>query len=219
MEHAILLARDRRLVGVAKSRRRFDQRLQHGLQVEGRAADDLEHVGRGGLLLKRFAQLVQQAGVLDRNDGLRREVGDELNLLFREWPDLLAVDADSPHQRTFLEHWNADKRACSGELDEWGVRIGLFCREVRNMDHLLRLQTAARHYREFRIALSQLFELRRSAVHGNHSRFISFEQRQHAELSFANAYSVRQHRLEHWLQSAGRPTDDLKDFGCGGLLL
>ena len=44
------------LVGVAKSCGRFDQRLQHGLQIEGRAADDLEHVGGGGLLLLRFAR-------------------------------------------------------------------------------------------------------------------------------------------------------------------
>ena len=43
---------------------------QHRLQIEGRAADDLEHVGGGGLLLQRFAQLVEQARVLDGDDGL-----------------------------------------------------------------------------------------------------------------------------------------------------
>jgi hypothetical protein len=42
-------------VGVAQACRRFDQRLQHRFEVEGRPADDLEHVGGGGLLLKRFA--------------------------------------------------------------------------------------------------------------------------------------------------------------------
>ena len=29
-----------------------DQRIQHCLQIEGRAADDLEHVSGGGLLLQ-----------------------------------------------------------------------------------------------------------------------------------------------------------------------
>ena len=29
-----------------------DQRFEHRHKVEGRAADDLEHVGRGGLLLQ-----------------------------------------------------------------------------------------------------------------------------------------------------------------------
>ena len=33
---------------------------------------------------KRFAQLVEQAGVLDRDDGLVGEVGDQLDLLIGE---------------------------------------------------------------------------------------------------------------------------------------
>ena len=32
----------------------FDQRVEHRLQIEGRAADDLEHVGGGGLLLQQI---------------------------------------------------------------------------------------------------------------------------------------------------------------------
>ena len=66
--HAVLVIprpHDNAMVGFAKPRRRLDQRVKHGLQVERRAADDLEHVGSGGLLLQRFAQLVEQARVLD----------------------------------------------------------------------------------------------------------------------------------------------------------
>ena len=65
---------DGRHVGLAQPRRRFDQRIEHGLQIERRAADDLEHVGGGGLLLQRFAQLVEQPRVLDGDDGLGGEV-------------------------------------------------------------------------------------------------------------------------------------------------
>ncbi len=36
----------------------FGQGRQHGFQVEGRAADDLEHVGGRGLLLQGFRQIV-----------------------------------------------------------------------------------------------------------------------------------------------------------------
>ena len=32
------------------------KRIEHRLQIERRAADDLEHVGGGGLLLQRFAE-------------------------------------------------------------------------------------------------------------------------------------------------------------------
>src|SRR5262249_14425094 len=41
-------------VGLAKARRRFDECVEHRLQIEGRAADDLENVGGGGLLLERL---------------------------------------------------------------------------------------------------------------------------------------------------------------------
>jgi hypothetical protein len=53
------------LFGIAQAACRFDQRIEHRLQIEGGAADDLEHVGGGGLLLERLAQLVEQPGVLD----------------------------------------------------------------------------------------------------------------------------------------------------------
>src|SRR5262249_52559766 len=51
-------------VGLAKPGCRFDERIEHRLQVERRPADDLEHVSGGRLLLKRFAQLVKQPRVL-----------------------------------------------------------------------------------------------------------------------------------------------------------
>jgi hypothetical protein len=41
----------------AKSRRRLDQRVKHSLQVECRAANDLEHVGSRRLLLQRLVAL------------------------------------------------------------------------------------------------------------------------------------------------------------------
>ena len=64
----------------------------------GRAADHLEHVGGGGLLLQRLAQLVEQAGVLDRDDGLGGEVLHQLDLLVGERAHLLAVDDDGADQ-------------------------------------------------------------------------------------------------------------------------
>ena len=38
----------------AQPRRRLNERLEHSLQVEGRTAYDLEHVGGGRLLLQRM---------------------------------------------------------------------------------------------------------------------------------------------------------------------
>jgi hypothetical protein len=42
-----------RLVRAAKSRGRLDQRVEYGLEVECRAADNLQNVGGGRLLLPR----------------------------------------------------------------------------------------------------------------------------------------------------------------------
>src|SRR5262249_31451648 len=58
-EHSILLPSHRGVVGAAKAASRFNERLQHRLEIKGRATDDLEHVGGGGLLLERFAQLLR----------------------------------------------------------------------------------------------------------------------------------------------------------------
>src|SRR5262249_57939048 len=43
---------------LAQPCRRFDQRIEYGLQIESRATDHLEDVGGRGLLLQRFAEIV-----------------------------------------------------------------------------------------------------------------------------------------------------------------
>src|SRR5262249_40140229 len=83
-----LLTRDGAHIRFAKVGRRFGERIEHGLQIEGRAADDLEHVGGGGLLLQRFreivgalAQFVKQSRVFNSNDCLGGEGLEQCNLL------------------------------------------------------------------------------------------------------------------------------------------
>ncbi len=66
----IFLTRDGRHVCVTQPRGGFSQRVEYRLQIERRAADDLEHVGGGGLLLEGFAQLVEHPRVLDGDHGL-----------------------------------------------------------------------------------------------------------------------------------------------------
>src|SRR5262249_39468450 len=83
--------------GVAEMRGRFDQRIEHRLQIEGRAADNLEHVGGGGLLLQRFAQLVEKAGVLDGDDGLGGEALNQFDLLVTERARLSADRNDAKY--------------------------------------------------------------------------------------------------------------------------
>src|SRR5262249_53923314 len=98
--------RDVRLVRTAQARRRLDQRVEHGLQIEGRAANHLEHVRGRGLLLQRLAQLVEQAGILDGGNSLTSEILHQLNLFVRERLD------DRP-----CEHKYADRPPLSQERD------------------------------------------------------------------------------------------------------
>src|SRR5262249_29423394 len=49
-------------IRAAKACSRLGERVEHRLQIEGRAADDLEHVGGGSLLLQRFGE-VARAGL------------------------------------------------------------------------------------------------------------------------------------------------------------
>src|SRR5262245_23306730 len=104
-------------VRLTQAGRRLDERIEHRLQIERRPADDLEHVGSGSLLLQRFAQLVEQAGVLDGEDSLGGEVIDQRNLLVGERPNLLTVDGDCADQRILFEHWHHQEGPGTEGLD------------------------------------------------------------------------------------------------------
>src|SRR6516162_10022154 len=92
-----LLAMHDRNICIAQSRSRLRQRIEHGLQIERRAADDLEDVGGRGLLLQQLPQLVQQSDVVDRDGRLVSEGLNQSDLLVRERPDLLqGINAHDP---------------------------------------------------------------------------------------------------------------------------
>src|SRR5262245_12242242 len=59
IKDSILLTSNNSLLGIAERRRRLNESLQHGVQVESRTADDLEHIGGSGLLLERLTELTQ----------------------------------------------------------------------------------------------------------------------------------------------------------------
>src|SRR3974390_3736670 len=92
------------VVSLAQARRRLYKRVEHGLHVERRTADYLEHVGGGCLLLEGFAQLVEQPRVLDGNDGLRGKIANQLNLLVDKRAYFLTIDGNGPDDLVRLEH-------------------------------------------------------------------------------------------------------------------
>ena len=104
--------------------------FEHRLQIEGRAADDLEHVGGGGLLLQR---VLPRSSLSSRVFSIAMTAWsakfcDQLDLLVGERADLLAIDDDDADQLVVLEHRHAttpcepggdsDRRSC-GHRHPW----------------------------------------------------------------------------------------------------
>ena len=87
-----LFEEDRAPAAAREPHRRVDQRLQHAVEIEHRAADDLQHVGGGGLLLQSLLRLVEQPRVLDRDDGLIGEGADDFGVFSRECAGFASVE-------------------------------------------------------------------------------------------------------------------------------
>ncbi|MFZ1152920.1 MAG: hypothetical protein WAR76_24835 [Xanthobacteraceae bacterium] len=108
MEPAALVQKNNRIISVAMPRGRLDERIEHRLKIEGRAANDLEHVGSGGLLLERLPQFVEQPRVLDGDDGLSGEVCNQRDLLVGERPDLDPPNRDDADDPIFSQHRHSE---------------------------------------------------------------------------------------------------------------
>jgi len=114
--HSIRLAAasgKQRQFGVAQPRRSFGQRVEHRLQIKGRAADDLQHFARRGLVFERFfevararVQFIEQPDILDRDDGLVGEGLQEIDLRLRKRRDVTALDVDCPDRDAVAQHWH-----------------------------------------------------------------------------------------------------------------
>src|SRR6516164_9489770 len=92
LQHVVAPAVHRRKVGAAEARHSLCQCVEHRHEVDGGAADRLEHVCGGGLLLQRLREimrlglhLAEQADVADRDHGLVGKGLQQFNLFLAEW--------------------------------------------------------------------------------------------------------------------------------------
>ena len=92
----------------------MDQRVKHRLQIEGRAADNLEDIGRRSLLAQGLLKLArarllgfEQARVLDGYNSLTCKILKKLNLLVGERSYLLAIDGEDTNKAVlFYQRYN-----------------------------------------------------------------------------------------------------------------
>ncbi|HMH54535.1 MAG TPA: hypothetical protein VK548_30145 [Candidatus Acidoferrum sp.] len=102
MEDLAVEPEDMATACATESRRVLDERFEHRLKIERRAADDLEDFAGGGLLLERFAEIVvaclklgEKSHVLDRDHRLVGKGLEERDLLVGERVDLGPPKRDS----------------------------------------------------------------------------------------------------------------------------
>src|SRR3954467_10468365 len=82
----------------------FGYSIECWLHVGGRTGNDAEYLSGRGLLLQSLLRLADQARVLHRDDGLRREVLQQRDLLIGEGAHFLPVDCENPqHSIVFAQ--------------------------------------------------------------------------------------------------------------------
>ena len=107
---------DRYSVRLAEPSRRLDEGIEHCSQIEGRTANDFEHVGGGRLLLQRFTQFVEQPRVPNGDDGLSREALEKFDFPLVESSYLLTVDNYCSNYFAVLEHRHDKERSHAADL-------------------------------------------------------------------------------------------------------
>ena len=123
-----ILFKNGALFGLTKLGGGCGERAQHGLQFEGRAADDLEHVGGCRLLLQRLAKLAEETRVFGRDHGLGREIRQQINLFLAKWCRLPAVNRKRTHELIVLEHWHIEDCSELSKIDrshEYGFALNV----------------------------------------------------------------------------------------------
>ncbi len=184
----------------------------------------LQHLRRGGLLLQRLPQFVEQPRVLDGDDGLGGEILHQFDLLVGERPDLAAVNADHSDQRVFLEHRHVQRWSALRQLDNR--------RRQDRTPVCRRSAMCSRAFRMMRLRLAAPAEWRSPASSSRELRVIGWgvmhcatrETPPSCSISVPNlASQIRvafaSMALKHRLQFAGRRADDSQHLAGRRLLL
>src|SRR5262249_4901143 len=148
------------------------------------------------------------ASVLDGDNGLRSEVGDQLDLFVRKRKVLLSVDGNRADQLVLLEHRRDEKgtgAASIRKLNEGWVtlHIGLLRPDVGDVNNLPRVSEAPERNRRAGVndrLTAPPFDMLCRSMHGDGPEPAALAKPHDAELCFADAGCVLQHGLEHGLQ-------------------
>ncbi len=118
--------------------RLLENRVEHRLQVAGRAVDDLQHLGGRGLLFQRLARLGDEPRVLDRDHRLIGEGAHQLDLPLCERLDPLAREIDNAQRHAFAQQRHTEPSTHLADGDNLAQSVFRIGGEVGNLDRLTR---------------------------------------------------------------------------------
>ena len=108
-------ALDDGVLGIAETGCTFHDGVEDGLELGGHAADDSEDIAGGRVVLQRLGQIaaalvqfLEEASVLDGDDGLIGERLQECDLLFGVRTNRAPRQTDDPDGLAATEEWHAD---------------------------------------------------------------------------------------------------------------
>jgi hypothetical protein len=128
-------------LGAAKAHGFLKQGRKHRLEIAGRAGDDLQHFRCRGLLLQRFGEIVsaltqlgEQSRILDGDDGLVGENGDQFGLLVGKWVWLSAGKREDTDRRSVAQEWHGEGTSMSCQFLSARRSVFGIGQHVRNTD-------------------------------------------------------------------------------------
>jgi hypothetical protein len=221
---------DEDVLGLAEALRRFGDGVQHRLNVRWRAADDVEHVARRGLVLERFLQLggprlyfLKEADIVDRDHRLVREGGDEIDLAVGERHDLGACKEDHADHVACSHQRHGKLSACPGLLLPLEVREPRIGEGVGEVDGaLLKRGEAGRGSVSLGDRmLAQPIEAADCVgvlAGGKMVEPIRPEPEEEGIARLAKIMRRLDDRIEHRLEIVGRAADHVQHVACGCLV-
>src|SRR6516164_6263661 len=229
MQHVVAPTEHIRLVGATQARRGFNQRIENRLEVDRRAADDLEHITSRGELINRtrefglaVAQLVEQARILDGDDRLVGEAGGELDLFARKRIDACALNDEYADQRVLAQQRNAEHRAKAGELLSFPISVFWVLQDIRDVHHsALQLYPAADGAAVGRkgVSADEIPYLLGKATRREHVILVIAAPKHERLVGTAEARGGFHQRVDDCLEVDGRAADSLEHVCGRGLLL
>jgi len=136
---------DHGFVSLAEACGRLDQRIQYGLYLRARSADDLQHIARRGLVFERLlevaralAQFTEQACIFHCDYRLCREILQQRDLFVGEQPNFLAIEPKCAQELVVLAQCYSQSGSGSPQLNQSAARVGrraIIGRDIRNLHH------------------------------------------------------------------------------------